>query len=200
MGNIVIRFAELIYKFVALNLIWLLFFLMGLGVFGFMPATVALFSVVRQWIKGEKELELFKMFFSYYKEVFFRSNALWLIFISIFYIIYVNFSFVSFYYRAEVQFYIYMMIAFIAIIVISMFINVFSLIAHFEYKLLQYLKVALGMVFFRPLNSLMQLLWLCVYLIIAINWPTIFMVLGVSCFAFILMALNYQTFLKYTPS
>ncbi|GAA4080969.1 YesL family protein [Amphibacillus indicireducens] len=199
MGNLVFKIADIIYRFVVLNLIWLLFFLIGMGIFGFMPATVALFSVIRQWIKGEEDLRLFKMFFHYYKVEFIRSNILWLIFLVIFYIIYVNYSFISYYYSAGFHFFLYIILFSFAFIAFMTFVNLFSVIAHFEFKTIRYIKVAAGMVFLRPFNTLIQLLWLVVYYIISFQWPTVFIVLGVSVLAFILMATNYPTFIKHTP-
>lgn len=172
---------------------------MGLGIFGFMPATVALFSVVRQWIKGEKDLRLFKMFYQYYKEEFIRSNILWLIFLVFFYVIYVNYVFIPHYYSEEIHLFLYIILFSVAFIIVMTFLNLFSVMAHFEFKTIRYIKVAAGMVFLRPFNTLVQLLWLTVYYIISFKWPTIFIVLGASVFAFILMATNYQTFEKHTP-
>lgn len=194
----IFKIADLIYRFVALNLIWLMFFLMGMGVLGFMPATVALFSVIRKWLMGEGDLKLFKMFFHYYKAEFIRSNILWSIFLAIFYIIYVNFTFVPYYYDQDIHIFLYIIIFSVALIAIMTLINIFSVMAHFEFKTLQYIRVAFGMVFFRPLNTLMQLIWLIAYYILAIQSTTIFMVLGVSVFAFILMSINYRTFVKHT--
>lgn len=171
---------------------------MGMGVLGFMPATVALFSVIRKWLMGEGDLKLFKMFFHYYKAEFIRSNILWSIFLAIFYIIYVNFTFVPYYYDQDIHIFLYIIIFSVALIAIMTLINIFSVMAHFEFKTLQYIRVAFGMVFFRPLNTLMQLIWLIAYYILAIQSTTIFMVLGVSVFAFILMSINYRTFVKHT--
>ncbi|WP_245546988.1 YesL family protein [Evansella cellulosilytica] len=194
----IFKIADLIYRFVALNLIWLLFFLMGLGILGFMPATVALFSVIRKWLMGEQDLRLFKMFFHYYKAEFVRSNILWGIFLIIFYVIYVNFSFVSFYYAEHIHIYLYVVIFSFAAIVLMTFVNIFSVMAHFEFKTLQYIKVAAGMVFLRPLNTLMQLIWLAAYYILALTSTTLFVAIGISVFAFVLMSINYRTFIKYT--
>ena len=197
MGNTIFKIAEIIYKFVALNLIWLLFVLLGLGIFGFMPATVALFAVTRQWIKGEKDLKLFQTYWHYYKADFIRSNLIGLIISAILYIVYVNYLFVEFYYSEAIQFYIYFVIFAVAIFVIMTTINMFSIIAHYRFKTMQYFKVASGMVFFKPFNTLLQLLWLFVYYVIAIEWPKVFLTLGVSVLAFLLMSTNYHAFEKH---
>lgn len=195
--NTIFKITEIIYRFVALNVIWLFFVLIGFGILGFMPATVALFSVIRKQLMGEKGLSVFKVFLNFYKKEFIRSNILGVVFLIIFYIIYVNFSFVSFYFEEQIHFFIYIVILFVAIIAVMTFVNMFSIMAHFEFKMFQYIKVAAQMVFFRPLNTLMQLMWLVAYYILAIQSPTVFIVLGASILSFILMTINYRTFTKY---
>ncbi|MDT8862939.1 DUF624 domain-containing protein [Alkalihalobacillus sp. MEB130] len=193
----VFAIAEFVYKFIALNVLWFVFCLIGLGIFGFMPATVALFSVVRQWIKGEKDIPLFATFFQNYKSEFISSNILGAIFIPILYVLYVNFAFVSYFYPEGIQLYIYLLIAGVSSIVVMTFVNIFSVMAHFKYPTLKYIKVAAGLVFLNPLRAIFQLMWVVAYVLIAIFYPNVFLVIGVSVFAYILMSINYAVFQKY---
>ncbi|WP_368505769.1 YesL family protein [Alkalihalophilus sp. As8PL] len=197
MGRIIFQIAELIYKFIALNVLWLVFFVLGLGIFGFMPATVGLFQVIRDWIKGEKGVPLFSSYLKYFKGEFIRSNLVGAIFLVLFYIIYVNFSFVGFFYYESIQLYIYIVIFSVGAIILMTFLNVFSVMAHFEYKTLHYIKVAAGLVFAHPFISLIQLIWLFAYFLISINYPKIFIGIGISVFAYVLMSINYSLFKKY---
>ncbi len=194
------QIAEFVYKFIALNVLWVLFVLAGLGLFGFMPATLALFQVIREWIKGDKEISLFSKFYTFYKQSFVKSNIIGAIFLGIFYIIYVNYSFVSHFYDESIRIFVYILIFGIAAIAIMTFLNVFSVMAHFEYKTLQYIKVAAGLVFARPFITVIQLVWLLAYFLIAINYPKPFLVIGVSVFAYVLMSINYMTFKKYNAA
>ncbi len=197
MGKIIIQIAEFIYKFISLNILWVCFVVVGLGIFGFMPATVALFRVEREWIKGEKEIPLFKNYFTFYKQEFFRANINGAIFVLLFYIIYVNFTFVSFFYNESIHLFIYIFIFGISTIVLMTFVNLFSVMAHFEFKTMQYIKVAAGLVFASPMNTIMQLVWLIAYLLVAINLPKLFIIIGISVFAYVLMSINYSVFKKY---
>ncbi|WP_078596190.1 YesL family protein [Evansella clarkii] len=197
MGKMIFQLAELIYKFVALNLLWLLFTIAGLGVFGVMPSTVALFAIIREWIKGDKDIPLFASYYKFYKGDFIRSNVLGIFFLVIFYILYVNFTFVSYFYAESIQIFIYIVIFFFAAVALMTYLNLFSIFAHFKYKTWQYIKASVGLVFLHPGKTLLQLLWVIAYLIIAVNFPRTFMVIGVSVFAYILMAINYTTFKKY---
>ncbi len=56
------RFAVWVTKFAYLNLLWIAFSLLGLGLFGLFPATAAMFAVVRKWINGEKDIPVFHVF------------------------------------------------------------------------------------------------------------------------------------------
>jgi uncharacterized membrane protein YesL len=77
------------------------------------------------------------------------------------------------------------------------FVNLFSVMAHFEFKTIQYIKVAAGLVFASPINTIMQLVWLIAYLLVAINLPKLFIIIGISVFAYVLMSINYSVFKKY---
>ncbi|MDQ0207818.1 YesL family protein [Alkalicoccobacillus murimartini] len=64
-----------ISKLAYLNVLWIFFTLIGLGIVGFFPATVALYSIVRKWIQEpDQEMSLFSMFWNEYKNSFFPAN------------------------------------------------------------------------------------------------------------------------------
>ncbi|HEO8420002.1 YesL family protein [Niallia sp. FSL W8-0635] len=72
---------EWIMKLAYINLLWILFTVSGLVLFGFMPATVALFTVVRKWFMKETDIPIWKTFFSIYKSEFLKSNIYGLVFV-----------------------------------------------------------------------------------------------------------------------
>lgn len=55
-------------KLAYVNLLWLLFTVAGLAVFGFMPATVSLFTIVRKWQMKQAEVTVWNTFISIYKK------------------------------------------------------------------------------------------------------------------------------------
>lgn len=85
-----LRFCEWIMRFAYTNLLWLFFTLLGLGVFGIMPATAALFAVMRKWIQGQDNVPVLKTFWQEYKGEFFRSNLLGAVLALIGVIIYID--------------------------------------------------------------------------------------------------------------
>ncbi|MFA9557696.1 YesL family protein [Evansella sp. AB-rgal1] len=71
--------ADWIMRLALLNILWLCFTIIGIIVFGFMPATVAMFTVIRKLLKKEATVPLIKTFVSTYKKQFFPSNFIGLL-------------------------------------------------------------------------------------------------------------------------
>ncbi|MFA9456783.1 YesL family protein [Halalkalibacter sp. AB-rgal2] len=193
MSSMIFKIANLIYTFIYLNILWLLFFLLGFGILGFMPATLALFSSIRDWLKEGNEVTI-KKYFYYYKTNFFKTNVLGIIFYFIFFIIYANIEFVPYFYPNEIHLFLYIIIGSVGVISLLTFVNLFSIMAHFHYSTFQYVKVAIGFVFYKPFKSLLQLMWIVAYLGLAIFFPTVFIVIGISVISYVLMATNYSLF------
>ncbi|WP_279326382.1 YesL family protein [Bacillus litorisediminis] len=72
------------------NLLWMAFTIMGAGVFGIMPATVAMFTVTRKWKLKEFDFSIRKLFIATYKREFVRSNIIGLIFSIIGVLLYID--------------------------------------------------------------------------------------------------------------
>lgn len=74
--NQLAHYLEWIMKFAYLNMLWLGFTLLGAGVFGFFPATMTSFIMLKKFVvEGETEWTV-KQFFTCFKKVFLRSNQL----------------------------------------------------------------------------------------------------------------------------
>jgi len=68
-----------IWRIALVNILWILFTLTGFIIFGVMPATVALFTVVRKWNMKEVDIPISRVFFQTYKKEFLHSNIVGLI-------------------------------------------------------------------------------------------------------------------------
>lgn len=73
------RISVWVTRFAWLNMLWIAFTLIGLILFGFMPATIAMFAVVRKWVLKEYDIPVFETFFKEYKSNFLRANLLGLV-------------------------------------------------------------------------------------------------------------------------
>lgn len=81
--NQLAQYLEWIMKLAYLNILWLGFTLLGIGIFGFFPATITSFIMLKKFVvEGETEWTV-KQFFVCFKKMFFRSNRIgffcWLI-------------------------------------------------------------------------------------------------------------------------
>jgi uncharacterized membrane protein YesL len=75
-GDFFVECSQWIWRMMLLNWIWLLHVVMGGVILGVIPATVALFSVTRRWLKGNLEQPIWPAFHRTFKTHFFRVNAL----------------------------------------------------------------------------------------------------------------------------
>ncbi|WP_416151716.1 YesL family protein [Salipaludibacillus sp. HK11] len=82
------------YRLAFINLLWIIFTLLGLVVLGFFPATVAMLATLRQYL-NKNEVNLFPYFWGYYKKEFIESNKLGGIITSIGLILYINLNFLQ---------------------------------------------------------------------------------------------------------
>ncbi len=51
------RISEKIMYACYINFLWILFTILGLGILGFMPATVAMYAVFRKFLMGESDVK-----------------------------------------------------------------------------------------------------------------------------------------------
>ncbi|MEH7178606.1 YesL family protein [Neobacillus vireti] len=140
MGRVYIL-CDWIWKLALANILWILFTLTGFIVFGVMPSTVALFTVVRKWIMKETEIPIFRIFFQTYKKEFLRANFLGLIMGAIGF-------FLLFDYRlimtlgGTVQYILLVPLLIIIGLYIITLLYLFPVYVHFDLKLIQYFKNA----------------------------------------------------------
>ncbi|WP_163536305.1 YesL family protein [Gracilibacillus sp. YIM 98692] len=59
-----------------INALWILFTLAGLIVFGFFPATTAMYAVFRKRVMGDESIKVFRLFWSTYRREFIKGNKL----------------------------------------------------------------------------------------------------------------------------
>ncbi|KMY49918.1 YesL family protein [Peribacillus loiseleuriae] len=68
-----------IIRLLYLNLLWVVFTILGLVVAGIFPATVAMFSILKEWIHEGKNVRVFNLFLNIYKKEFLKANRLGII-------------------------------------------------------------------------------------------------------------------------
>lgn len=126
-----------IYRLAFINILWLFFSVIGLVIFGFFPATVAMFSIVRHTILKEN-VPIFHTFWTVYKREFLKSNLLGLILTIIAYIFYVDLVFLK-NTTGLIQF-LYIPILVMSFIYILMLLYIFPVYVQYDIKVLQIIK------------------------------------------------------------
>lgn len=124
------------------NTIWVLHTLLGFGIFGWAPATAALFAVLRKEKLEQAEFPKFKTFFNIYKAEFFRANIIG------FFMVFGGLAiFFSFYTLLDMAFWIRVMfgsllfIVFILYLIVSVYI--FPVFSHYQTTLKEHVRYAL---------------------------------------------------------
>lgn|SRR5690606_31929158 len=125
-----------------LNILWLFFTLVGLVFFGLFPATSAMFTITRKWIfLGERNLKLFKTFWTAYKHDFLKQNGYGLIFLLVGYFIYYDITFIQLN-PGKFSFLIPVIILIFTGSMITL-LFFFPVFVHFKLSFFQYIKQAL---------------------------------------------------------
>jgi uncharacterized membrane protein YesL len=151
------KLLEWISRLAFLNLLWISFSLLGLVIFGFFPATVAMFAVARKWMLGNDEMSIFKTFWTAYKQEFLKSNLLGLMISVISIILYIDFRFVQ---LAEnsIASILYVPFFIITFIFISMLFYIIPIFVHYDMKLSQVIKNSFFVMIMNPLSTFYMLI------------------------------------------
>ncbi|KMK75560.1 YesL family protein [Alkalihalobacillus pseudalcaliphilus] len=140
---------EWIWRFGYLHLLWLLFTLAGLIIFGLTPATVAVFAVVRKWRMKDADASVFTTFFHTYKKEFVKSNGIGLIMLIVAAVIIFNYFMIRTMpgLGADLLFVGNSLIA-IFFVVVSLFI--FPVYVHYQLSFLKLFRTALVIGLMNP--------------------------------------------------
>ncbi|NWQ40259.1 YesL family protein [Bacillus sp. EB106-08-02-XG196] len=146
------KLLEWISRLAFLNLLWISFSLLGIIFFGFFPATVAMFAVVRKWMLGNDEMSIFKTFWTAYKRDFLKSNILGVIILAIGLILYIDFQFVLNASNSFVSI-LYVPLFIITFIFISMLFYIIPIFVHYDMKLSKVIKNSFFVMIMNPLST-----------------------------------------------
>ncbi len=135
-----------------LNLLWIMFTVLGLGILGLFPSTVALFGVVRLMVmkEGQEPFKFFQSFWRIFKKDFWRANSFGLLFTFVCYFLIFDFQFVQ---LSNGQFnFLLPALFFILISSILTLLFFFPVYVHFELKYFQYIKQSFLIAITSPLE------------------------------------------------
>lgn len=155
--GIIYRTAVWITRLAYLNILWILFSILGLFLLGFYPATVAMFAIERKWIRGNKELAIFKTFKEEFFKNFKQGNIIGHCFTLLAILIYINYQFVMVmdFWLADILQYVLFAVAFLVCII---FIYIFPVFVHYQVTLIEAISFAFVIALSSPLNTILILI------------------------------------------
>ncbi|MDF1511143.1 DUF624 domain-containing protein [Robertmurraya sp. DFI.2.37] len=193
-SSLIYRIFEWITRFAYLQLLWILFSLIGGIILGIFPATVAMFAIIRKWLRGNTEISLFPVFWSFYKNEFHKSNQVGLILYLLIFIIGIDFIYL---YENSGQLTWVQAPLFAFMLLSLLFVSyLFPAFVHFELNHFSIMKHAFFMMLVHPLHSLLMLLSLLSLAVIVYYIPAFGFIFGASSSAFITMSLALHAFNK----
>ncbi|MDU1844764.1 DUF624 domain-containing protein [Niallia alba] len=116
-----------ILNLVYVNFLWWLFTLLGVGLFGAGPATYALVSILRQWMRGNTNIPIFSSYWKYYKESFKESMITSWIYVLIGYVLVIDLLYVN-------NWYLKVCLIIICFLFFLSAIFIYPLMAHYNWK------------------------------------------------------------------
>ena len=147
------RLCERIMNLAYLNLLWILFSLIGLGIFGIFPATAAVFALLRQEMINEVT-PTFKLFFEYFKKGFWKANLIGWILVFSGYVLYLDFKLITY---LEGNLEVIMSFSLLVLVIIFLFVStyLFPVYAHYDLKVKNYYFISLIIIFTYPIQSIL---------------------------------------------
>ncbi|MFD1607479.1 YesL family protein [Oceanobacillus luteolus] len=192
----VYEYSSWIMKMIYLNLLWIIFSLAGLVVFGFFPATQAMFAVTRRWILGEKEIPVFKTFWQAYKAGFVQVNIIGYVLTILGVILYIDLKFFQ-----QSEHLLFSVLAFFIIfamfIFFAMILYIFPMYVHYKFKTLEYLRKAFVIVLGKPLNTIMMIVGSYLLYVFISMMPVLLLFASGSLVSLVLMWIAMRSFPKY---
>jgi uncharacterized membrane protein YesL len=180
-----------LFRLMWLQLLWIAFTLLGAVLFGFFPATISLFSIIRKWIRGDTEIHIFRIFAAAFKESFVRSNLIGLLFMAIGLFLAVD-VYLSQTYLGNAFVHIGILICTLLYTMTVLFF--FPAYVHYNLKTFTYVKQAFLMIFVRPLQSILILCSALVMLMIVYVVPFLGILFAGPLLAFPIMWLGNRLF------
>ena len=194
-AKIVYQFSEWVTRLLCVNLLWIAFTLLGFVFFGFFPATIAMFAVVRKWVIKEKDFQVFHLFWKTYKAEFVKMNGLGFFFIVAGFFLYLDMRFFPF---KDGWIYIVLLVSLLGILFLY-FIMVgffFPIYVHYDFTYIQSIKYSLMIGLAAPFQSILLLVVSYFIFIISVSNPILILLFSGSSTSFLWFWISFHILLN----
>lgn len=139
-------------KIAYLNILWILFSFVGLVLFGLFPATIAMFTITRKWLKGENDFRVFHLFWKNFRKFFIKANGYALLFVGVGYLLYYDLLFLQL--NNGKLYFLFPILILILISYIMTLLFFFSTFVYFDMKFFQYIKQSFLIAITSPFEAI----------------------------------------------
>lgn len=184
-----------IMKLAYANLLWFLFTILGIGLFGFMPASVALFTVVRKWLKKDIDIPIFQTFFQTFKKDFIKANKIGILFVLVGYVLYIDSMFIK-NVTGTMQMALIVPFLIACLFYLITLLYIFPVYVHYELTVLQYIRNSFFIGILNPISTLLMIISISLLGILFGYLPEIVPFFSIVLIAIITMWGSNRTFHK----
>lgn len=178
-------------KMMYLHLLWVIFSLMGLVVFGVMPATTAMFTVIRKWMEDDNDIPVFQTFLASYKTHFLKSNALGTFLVAIGIFLYIDMKISK---QLVQSFYLHIILLIIGFLYLITLLYFFPVFVRYKLKYSQNFKQSFYIALARPFETIAMIISLILLYYLFSFLPILLIFVGSSLIAYSLMWFASQAF------
>jgi uncharacterized membrane protein YesL len=186
---------EWLTRMLHIQVMWILFSMIGLFIGGIFPATFVMFAIIRKWIHGDDGIPVFKTFKDLYKKNFIKTNIIgWGMAIS----------------GASIFYYIKLFSAtggIISIVLVAMALSFALLYAvtalfiipvyvHFDVDVLEMIKHAVIIAVSHPLHVLLMVITFIGFWYLMFWLPVLLPFIGFSILAYFIMRIANAAFIS----
>lgn len=194
MTNGLYRFCEWVTRLAYVNVLWLAFSLAGFVVFGFFPATAALFTVTRRWALGEADVPVFATFWEAFKRQFWPANKIGLLITLPLIMFGANVMIIE-QYGAPFPWLPFLLTSFFLLyLIVAIFL--FPVYVHYNVTLRQTVKLSLVIGLLRPFQTAVMMMSLIGLAYVMMQHVTFMLFFSGSVFSFVLMRFAVHAFIK----
>ncbi|AZB42480.1 DUF624 domain-containing protein [Bacillus sp. FJAT-42376] len=195
MGTRLYAGLEWVMRLVYVQFLWMVFSVFGLGIFGFFPATVSMFTVMRKWIRGESEAGILDTFKKTWMREWKKANIIGWVFTGIGFVLF-------FYLKAAIGMsgitgiIFYLLMAMALVIYTLSFLFVFPVYVHFHAGAREAMKLALLLALSFPFHSISMLAAAAGFYFLTLFLPSLLPFISFSLLGFALMGIADLAFAK----
>ena len=175
----IMNIIDRVIKLIVLNLLWMLFTLLGLVAFGIVPATATVFIIIRKWINDEVTPNLFQEFWNNFKESFVSSNLVGLVFIGVGLFLYIDINILLGSNILIIKILLSLLFM-LCLLYIATLLNFFPLYARYRMSSINYLKLSLVVGLSNPITTLLMMLWLLVVAVLTLRYTVLIPLVMIS--------------------